>query len=247
MAYFEDKVAIITGGAAGIGKAASIKFAEANAQVIILDINDEAGEDLQKNLTAKGLKAKYYNCNTADADAVENTFKTIHTEFGKIDILVNNAGITRDSTLKKMSNEDWQKVIDVNLSGVFYCAKEAAKVMLEQGEGRIINVSSVVGLYGNFGQTNYAATKAGVIGLTKTMAKELGRKGINVNVVAPGFIATEMVKKMPEKVIQLMQDKIPCSRLGEPEDIANAFIFLAGPYSSYINGATLSVDGGVTI
>lgn len=247
MEYFNDKVVIITGGAAGIGKAASHNFAHHGATVIMLDINKEAGESLEDELLSLNLKAKYIYCNTADSTEVDHVFASVVNTYKTIDILINNAGITRDSTLKKMTNEDWQSVIDVNLSGVFYCARAVARVMLEQGSGRIINVSSVVGLYGNFGQTNYAATKAGVIGMTKTLAKELGRKGINVNAVAPGFIATEMVKKMPDKVIQMMIDKIPNGRLGTPEDIANTFLFLSGPEAAYINGTTISVDGGVTL
>jgi 3-oxoacyl-[acyl-carrier protein] reductase len=185
--------------------------------------------------------------NVADFENVKLAVKNVIEEFGTIDILVNNAGITRDGTLKKMTPEQWQQVIDVNLTGVFNCTQLVSAVMLENGSGKIINASSVVGLYGNFGQTNYVASKSGVIGMTKVWARELGRKGINVNAVAPGFIATEMVSAMPEKVIQSMEEKTPLGRLGKPEDIANAFLFLASDEASFINGATLSVDGGIVI
>jgi 3-oxoacyl-[acyl-carrier protein] reductase len=167
--------------------------------------------------------------------------------FGRLDILVNNAGITSDNQLYKMTEEQWDNVIAVNLKGVFNCAQAAAGVMMEQGSGVILNASSVVGIYGNFGQTNYAATKWGVIGMTKTWAKELGRKGIRVNAVAPGFILTPMTEKMPEKVLDMMKDKAPIKRLGTPEDIANAYAFLASDEASFITGAVLSVDGGIVL
>lgn len=247
MNYFKDKVVIITGGSAGIGKSSVERFAQAGAHVAIWDINKSAGEELAITLKAQSLSVSFHQCNTSDQSSVQQACQAVIDQYGQIDVLINNAGITRDSTLKKMSPEDWQMVIDVNLTGVFYCAQAVALHMLERCAGRIINVSSVVGLYGNFGQTNYAATKAGVIGMTKTMARELGRKGITVNAVAPGFIATEMVAKMPEKVIQMMEEKTPIGRLGTPEDIAAAFFFLAGPDASFINGAVLSVDGGVVI
>ena len=173
--------------------------------------------------------------------------KKVYDRYGKIDILINNAGITRDSTMKKMTVEQWQEVIDVNLTGVFYCTKAVSEYMLAAGYGRIVNASSVVGLYGNFGQTNYVATKAGIIGMTKTLAREFGRKGITVNAVAPGFIATDMVAAMPEEVLAGMKAKVPVGRLGDPEDIAYAYLYLASDEASYVNGATLSVDGGMTV
>jgi len=168
-------------------------------------------------------------------------------KFGVIDILINNAGITRDATLLKMTEEQWEQVIGVNLSGVFHCTKAVATHMVEKAKGRIINASSVVGIYGNFGQTNYSATKAGVIAMTKTWARELGPKGIRVNAVAPGFIATDMVRKMPEKVLQSMAERTPLRRLGQPRDVANAYLFLASQEADFINGAVLSVDGGVVL
>lgn len=247
MYNFSEKTAVITGGADGIGKAAAVRFAREGASVVIWDYNEEKGTQTVAEIKAAGGKAYFQKVNTADFDMVKDAAaKTIELT-GRIDILINNAGITRDSTLKKMSPEQWQQVIDVNLTGVFNCTKAVADYMLERGSGRIINTSSVVALYGNFGQTNYVAAKAGLIGMTKTLAKELGRKGITVNAVAPGFIATEMVAKMPENVLSSMRDKTPLGRLGKPEEIAAAYAFLASDEAAFINGAVLSVDGGVVI
>jgi 3-oxoacyl-[acyl-carrier protein] reductase len=242
MKRLENKVAIITGGAAGIGAATAIKFAEEGAKVIIWDVDEAKGQAL-----AEKLNVTFAKVNTANYAEVEAAAKAVNDQFGRIDILINNAGITRDSTLKKMTVEQWQQVIDVNLTGVFYCAKIISEYMLANGWGRVINASSVVGLYGNFGQTNYVATKSGLIGMTKTLARELGKKGITVNAVAPGFIATEMVAAMPENVIDAMKAKIPLARLGDPMEIANVYAFLSSDEASYINGHTLSVDGGMTV
>lgn len=247
MKILENKVAIITGGADGIGKAASLRFAIEGAIVVIWDLNEDKGLQTVEEIKMAGGPASFMKVNTAQFDEVEQAAKKTFELFQKIDILINNAGITRDSTLKKMTPQQWQDVIDVNLTGVFNCTKCVSNYMLEKGYGRIINTSSVVALYGNFGQTNYVATKAGLIGMTKTLAKELGRKGITVNAVAPGFIATEMVKKMPEDVLKAMETKVPLGRLGKPEEIASAYLFLASDEAAYINGATLSVDGGITI
>ena len=207
-------------------------------QAIFIVRNDAAGE---------GLDIVYDKVDTADFEAVQAATKRVYERFGKIDILINNAGITRDSTFKKMTVEQWNEVINVNLSGVFYCTKAVSEYMLAAGYGRIVNASSVVGLYGNFGQTNYVATKAGIIGMTKTLARELGRKGITVNAVAPGFIATDMVAAMPEEVLASMKAKVPVGRLGNPEEIAYAYLYLASDEAAYVNGATLSVDGGMTV
>lgn len=247
MNRLESKIAVITGGADGIGKAAAVKFAAEGAMVVIWDMNEENGKNTVEEIKKTGGKAVFNKVNVANYTEVEVATKKITDEYSKIDILVNNAGITRDSTLKKMTQEQWQQVIDVNLTGVFNCTKHISPIMVEHNYGRIINTSSVVALYGNFGQTNYVATKAGLIGMTKTWAKEFGRKNITVNAVAPGFILTEMVKKMPENVLQAMQDKVPVGRLGQPEDIANAYLFLASDEASYVNGNILSVDGGMTI
>ena len=242
MKRLENKVAIITGGAAGIGAATAVKFVEEGAKVIIWDLDESKG-----NVLAKQLNASFAKVNTANYAEVEAAAKAVNDQFGRIDILINNAGITRDSTLKKMTVEQWQQVIDVNLTGVFYCTKIVSEYMLNNAWGRIINASSVVGLYGNFGQTNYVATKSALIGMTKTLARELGKKGITVNAVAPGFIATEMVAAMPENVIEAMKAKIPLARLGEPKEIANVYAFLSSDEAAYINGHTLSIDGGMTV
>lgn len=247
MKRLENKVAIITGGADGIGKATAIRFAGEGAIAIIWDLNEEKGSKLVDEIINTGGKAAFYKVNTAVYNEVETASLEVASKYGTIDILINNAGITRDATMRKMSMEQWQQVIDVNLNGVFYCTKAISPYMVEKGYGRIISTSSVVALYGNFGQTNYVATKAAVIGMTKTWAREFGRKGITANAIAPGFIATDMVKFMPENVLASMKDKVPVGRLGEPEEIANAFLFLASDEAAYINGAVLSVDGGITI
>lgn len=247
MKKLENKIAIITGGADGIGKAGALRFAEEGATVLIWDLNDDRGADTVSTIESRGGKAEFMKVNTASYSEVESATRKAIEKHGKIDVLVNNAGITRDASLKKMTPEQWQQVIDVNLTGVFNCAKCIGTLMADRGYGRIINTSSVVALYGNFGQTNYVATKAGVIGMTKTLARELGRKGVTVNAVAPGFIATEMVKKMPENVLKAMEEKVPLGRLGLPDEIASAYLFLASDEAAYVNGATLSVDGGITI
>lgn len=247
MKRLENKVAIITGGADGIGKATAIRFAGEGAIAIIWDLNEEKGSKLVDEINNSGGKAAFYKVNTAVYNEVETASREVASTFGTIDILINNAGITRDATMRKMSMEQWQQVIDVNLNGVFYCTKAISPYMVEKGYGRIISTSSVVALYGNFGQTNYVATKAAVIGMTKTWAREFGRKGITANAIAPGFIATDMVKLMPENVLSSMKEKVPVGRLGEPEEIANAFLFLASDEAAYVNGAVLSVDGGITI
>ncbi|PKP11045.1 MAG: 3-oxoacyl-ACP reductase [Bacteroidetes bacterium HGW-Bacteroidetes-4] len=247
MKRLENKIAIITGGADGIGKAAATRFAAEGATVVIWDMNSNKGEETATEIQKNGGLATFVKVNTANFEEVDQASKQAAKTYGRIDILVNNAGITRDASLKKMTSEQWQQVIDVNLTGVFNCTKCVSAYMVEKMYGRIINTSSVVALYGNFGQTNYVATKAGLIGMTKTWGKELGRKSITVNAVAPGFIATEMVKKMPENVLKAMEDKVPVGRLGLPEEIANAYLFLASDEAAYINGTVLSVDGGITI
>lgn len=238
MKRLDKKISIITGGAKGIGKATVDKFIAEGAIVVLWDVDIEKSD--QSNVF-------FQKVNVSNAKEVNDAVKDVVEKFGRIDILINNAGITKDSTLVKMTKEQWQQVIDVNLTGVFNCAQAVASIMITQGAGKIINASSVVGLYGNFGQTNYVATKSAVIGMTKVWARELGRKGINVNAVAPGFIATEMVKKMPENVVKNMEVKTPLGRLGLPEDIANAYLFLASNEADFINGTVLSVDGGLIV
>mgnify|MGYP001097231132 FL=1 len=247
----KDKVVLITGGAAGIGKAAAVRFAAAGAKVVICDVNTEVGE-----ATAKEVGGVFYNVNVADRKAVQAWVDDVVAKFGKVDVLVNNAGITRDARfvavkdgvlVKQMDEAAFDLVIAINLKGTFNCAQAVAPYMIKQGGGAIINVSSVVGLYGNFGQANYVATKAAVIGLTKTLARELGRSQIRVNAVAPGFTATEMVQKMPPEVLEGMKKQTPLGRLGKPEDIANVFYWLASDESSFVHGAVISVDGGLVL
>ncbi|MDD2205373.1 MAG: 3-oxoacyl-[acyl-carrier-protein] reductase [Bacteroidales bacterium] len=247
MKRLENKVAIITGGTAGIGAATAKRFAQEGAKVFVWARNPERGKDFVAKMKEEGFDITFDAVDTSKFDQVEAAAKKVNDACGRIDILINNAGITNDSSLKKMTVEQWQQVIDINLSGSFYCIKAVSPYMLEHSYGRIVSTSSVVALYGNFGQTNYVATKAGLIGMTKTLAKELGRKGITVNAVAPGFIETEMVAKMPEDVLNGMRAKVPVGRLGQPEDIAATFAFLASDEASYINGTVISVDGGITI
>jgi 3-oxoacyl-[acyl-carrier protein] reductase len=241
----KDKVAIITGAANGIGFAAAEVFAREGAKVAIADFNEEQGVKSVGQLKEQGYEVSFIQVNVADRESVNNMVSSVLEEYGKIDILVNNAGITKDGMLSKLSAEDFQQVINVNLTGVFHCTQAVLPTMVGQGKGRIINTSSVSGVYGNVGQTNYAATKAGVVGMTKTWAKELGRKGINVNAVAPGFIETGMTAKVPEKILDQMKLMVPLGRLGLPEDIANAYLFLASDESNYVNGTVLHVDGGI--
>jgi 3-oxoacyl-[acyl-carrier protein] reductase len=244
----KDKVAIITGSANGIGRATALTFAREGAKVTVADINEEGGKKVAAEISGNGGAAIFARVNVADPQQVNQMVAAAINAFGKIDILINNAGILADARLVKMELEQWQRVIDVNLKGVFLCGQAVAKVMEEQGAGGVIlNAASVVGLYGNFGQSNYVAAKAGLIGMTKTWARELGRKGIRVNAVAPGFIATEMVQAMPEKIIAMMKEKTPLQRMGTPEDIANAYLFLASDEAGFITGTVLSVDGGVVI
>lgn len=241
----KDKVAIITGGASGIGLAACRRFVEEGAKVVLSDYDAEKGKEEAKKLQDEGYDVQFVQVDVANMKSVRELMDRTLNMYGRIDVLVNNAGITQDATLLKMTEEQFDRVIDVNLKGVFYCTKAVAPIMVEQGKGKIINTSSVVGVYGNFGQTNYAASKSAVIGMTKTWAKELGRKGINVNAVAPGFIATPMVQKMPEKVLEKMKGNVSLARLGDPNDVANAYLFLASDESDYVHGHVLHVDGGI--
>ncbi len=245
MSQFENKVVLITGGAAGIGKTTAEKFLQEGAIVEIWDLNDNAAKDQINIWEKENYRVSYQHVNVADDEAVEEAMADLVERLGKIDVLVNNAGITKDGTLIKMDKDQWEAVIDVNLSGVYYCGRAAAKLMAEQGNGVILNASSVVAHNGNFGQSNYVAAKSGVIGMTKTWAKELGRKGIRVNAVAPGFINTSMVDTVPEKVLDSLKEKTPLGRLGEPEDIAEAYLFLASDKARFITGTVLNVDGGL--
>lgn len=247
MKRLAHKIAVITGGSAGIGRATVLRFVQEGAAVAIWDVSVDKGEALAAECRVHGHDVRFYTVDTADPASVEAAAKATVADFGRVDLLINNAGITRDATLLKMTVDQWDQVIDINLKGVFNCSKALAPGMVAQGSGRIVNASSVVGLYGNFGQTNYAATKAGVIAMTKVWAKELGRKGVTVNAVAPGFISTEMVEAMPEEVLGKMRDKVPLQRLGTPAEIAGVYAFLCTDDAGYINGATISVDGGITL
>ncbi len=239
----KDKVAIITGAAKGIGFGTAQRFAQEGAKVIIADINLEA----VKVAAAKIPNAEGYAMNVTDRASIQATVDQVMQKHGRIDILINNAGITQDARLIKMTEAQFDTVIDVNLKGVFNCTQLVLPHMLEAGCGAIVNASSVVGLYGNFGQTNYSATKFGVIGFTKTWARELGPKGIRVNAVCPGFIATEMVKAMPENILQDIEKRSWLGRLGTPEEMANVYLFLASDEASYVNGVALEASGGISL
>lgn len=247
MNRFQNKVVVITGGAAGIGKAAVEKFTREGAAVAIWDVNEVQGKELELLILNEGFVARFIKVNTAKYEEVERATQDVIKQFGKIDVLINNAGITRDASLQKMTAENWQQVLDVNLTGVFNCTKAVSANMIANNSGAIINTSSIVGLYGNYGQSNYAATKSGVIGLTKTWARELGKHNITVNAVAPGFIATDMIATIPAKIIEAMKEKVPLKKLGTPDDVANVYAFLASKEAAFISGTVISVDGGLTI
>lgn len=243
----ENKVAIITGAGRGIGRATALRFAEEGAHVVVADIDLDVVQEVVDEITTAGGDALAVQVNVADRDSVDEMVATTMDRYGRIDILVNNAGITRDAQMRKMSEENFDMVIDVNLKGVFNCTQAVTPIMLEQGSGVILNASSVVAANGNFGQTNYVASKAGVTGMTKVWARELGRKGIRVNAVSPGFINTRMTEGIPDKVMDKLLERIASYRMGEPEEIANAYLWLASDESSYVNGHILAVDGGTVL
>ena len=241
------KVSIITGAAQGIGRATAIKFAKEGAKVAVCDVNTVAIDETVKTILDAGGEAAGYRVDVTDKASIAQMVEGVMAKWGRIDTLVNNAGIVQDAQFKKMSEDQFDRVIEVNLKGVYNCTKAVVNKMLEQQSGVILNASSIVGLHGNFGQTNYAASKFGVIGMAKTWARELGRKGIRVNAVCPGFIANSILGSIPEKVIHALEDRVPMGRLGKPEEIANTFAFLASDEASYINGAVIEVSGGLTI
>jgi 3-oxoacyl-[acyl-carrier protein] reductase len=250
------KVVIVTGAAAGIGRATALRFAEEGARVAAWDVNDDEGGALVTALAAAGGEGVFARVDVANAADVESAVQAVVDRWGRIDVLINNAGIVRDAQLVKwkdgavasvMTDEMFDAVIGVNLKGVFTCGRAVTPHMIRQGAGVILNASSVVGLYGNFGQTNYAATKAAVINMTRTWSRELGRYGIRVNAVAPGFIGTEILRSMPQKVLDQMVGHTPLGRMGEPRDIANAYVWLASDQASFVHGTTMSVDGGLVV
>ncbi|EDT71029.1 3-oxoacyl-[acyl-carrier-protein] reductase [Clostridium perfringens] len=244
----KDKVAIVTGGTRGIGRAIALKLADHGANIVINYRNsDKEAEELKAILEEKGVKVLTVKCDISNFEDSKNLMDKCKEVFGKIDILVNNAGITKDTLIMRMKEEDFDNVIDVNLKGTFNCAKHASAIMLKQRFGKIINMTSVVGIAGNAGQVNYAASKAGVIGLTKSLAKELGSRGITVNAVAPGFINTDMTASLSEKVKEEASKNIPLKRLGDPEDVANLVGFLASDAANYITGQVINVDGGMVM
>lgn len=243
----KEKVIIITGGASGIGRETAITLAKEGGNIALFDMNEEKLIESVGIIKNIGSNCKGYKVDVSQFEEVTNAVNKVLEDFGTVDALVNNAGITRDNFLTKMEIEDWDKVIAINLTGTFNCAKAVAPIMMEKGKGCIVNLSSVVAIYGNIGQSNYIASKAGVIGLTKGWAKEFGKKGIRVNAIAPGFIKTPMTEKVPDKVIEYMVSKTPMARMGEAYEVANAILFLVSDESSFITGHVLNVDGGLVI
>jgi 3-oxoacyl-[acyl-carrier protein] reductase len=241
------KVSIITGAGQGIGRATALKFAKEGAKVAVCDINLTTVDETVRLVREAGGEAAGFRVDVTDKDSIAAMVEGVMAKWGRVDTLVNNAGIVQDAQFKKMSEDQFDRVIDVNLKGVYNCTKAVVDIMLAQNSGVILNASSIVGIYGNFGQTNYAATKFGVIGMVKTWARELGRKGIRANAICPGFVETPILASMPEKVVRMMEDRVPMGRLAKPEEIANTYAWLASDEASYINGAVIEVSGGVTI
>ena len=242
MGLLENKIAIITGAGRGIGKATAHQYSQEGATVIIAEFDEQSGQE-----TANSVGGHFFKADISSQNSVTSLFEYVKKRFNRLDILVNNAGILNDSTLKKMESDQFDSVMNVNLRGTYLCGKAAANIMIEQKSGVILNAASVVAHNGNFGQTNYVASKTGVIGMTKVWARELGKDGIRVNAIAPGFIQTDMTANMPEKIIRIMGDKVPLRRWGKPEEVANAYTFLASNNASYITGTVLNVDGGVVV
>jgi 3-oxoacyl-[acyl-carrier protein] reductase len=242
---FKGQVVMVTGGARGIGKAVAETLALKGADLVIADVSAESAGETAKELKSHGVRTMAVKIDVSQSASVSEAFGAVMTEFGRVDVLVNNAGITKDSLLLRMKEEDWDAVININLKGVFLCSKEAVKIMVKQKYGRIINIASVVAFMGNPGQANYSASKAGIVGLTKTTAKEYSARGVTVNAVAPGFISTAMTDALAENVKQEMLKSIPVGKFGSVNDVANAVAFLASPASGYITGQTIHVNGGM--
>jgi 3-oxoacyl-[acyl-carrier protein] reductase len=242
-----DKVAIITGAGRGIGQATALKFATEGAKLALCDVERERVEETVRRCEQAGGEALGFLADVCEPEALGQMVEATVARWGRIDCLVNNAGIVMDAQLRNMTEEQFDRVIEVNLKGVYNCTRAVVDVMLRQQSGVILNAASIVGLYGNFGQTNYAAAKSGVIGMVKTWARELGRKGIRANAVCPGFVATPILANIPPKVLKALEERVPLGRLARPEEVANAFAFLASDEASYINGAVLEVSGGLTL
>ncbi len=247
MFELNDKVAMVTGAARGLGQAIAVKMAEAGADIALCDLNAEWLEETAGKVKALGRRVECYAVNVAEGESVTAGVKAIEKDFGKIDVLINNAGITKDGLLMRMSEDDWDAVLNVNLKGVFLCTKAVTRGMMKKRSGTIVNIASVIGLMGNAGQANYAASKGGVISFSKTVAKELASRNVRCNAVAPGFIRTAMTDALDEEVQNKMKEIIPLSRFGEPEDVANVVLFLASDASAYVTGQVLSTCGGMVM
>jgi 3-oxoacyl-[acyl-carrier protein] reductase len=243
----ENKVALITGGARGIGRSIALAFAQEGADIVVADVNIEEAKKTALDIEQLGRRSLALEMDVTDYTKVEGAVNKILDKFTKVDILVNNAGITKDNLLLRMSQAEWDAVLNVNLKGTFNCIKAVSRPMIKQRSGKIINIASIIGIIGNPGQANYSASKAGIIALTKTAAKELASRKINVNAIAPGFIQTEMTAKLPEELQQKMKEAIPLNKFGSPEDVAAVCVFLASEDSSYITGQTIVVDGGMVM
>jgi len=243
----KDKVAVITGSARGIGKAIAVTMAKEGAQIVVSDINADLAAATAKEIESLGVKAIALPLNVSNTNDAESFFEHVVDQMGRVDLLVNNAGITKDTLLMRMKEDDWDAVLAVNLKGVFNCTKAAMKTMLKQRSGKIVNIASVVGIAGNIGQANYSASKGGVIALTKTTAREVASRGINVNAIAPGFIASDMTDKLTDDVKAVVTKNIPFGEMGTPDDVANAVVFLSSDKAKYITGQVLCVDGGMVM